>query len=190
MLQVLREHILRSVPQLVHEMGDILPYFSLEQFKREAILLDENSKADRLFFVCKGMLHLYYPHSGDNHTIHFALEKWWLTDYKSFPNTDNARLLIAAVEDSIVAVIDKKSYDALLLKHPLLAVYFNDIHQRAYGAALLKQKTYATTSKADFYNYFKTTYPTLIQRVPESIFASYMGVSLKTFKKIKAEHLS
>ncbi|MCM4164476.1 MULTISPECIES: hypothetical protein [unclassified Arenibacter] len=64
------------------------------------------------------------------------------------------------------------------------------IHQRAYGAALLKQKTYATTSKADFYNYFKTTYPILIQRVPESIFASYMGVSLKAFKKIKAEHLS
>src|SRR5690606_3019021 len=115
----------------------------------------------------------YYPHSGENHTIHFALENWWLTDYKSFPNTDNVRLHIAAVEDSIVAVIDKKSYDALLLKHPLLAVYFNDIHQRAYGAALLKQKTYATTSKEDFYSYFKTTYPILIQKVPEPIFASY-----------------
>jgi signal-transduction protein with cAMP-binding, CBS, and nucleotidyltransferase domain len=190
MLQVLREHILKSLPQLVNEIEEILPHFSLEHFKRETMVLDENSKADRLFFVCQGMLHFYYTHSGKNPTIHFALAQWWLTDYKSFPTSGIAQLFIAAVEDSDVAVINKETYDALLLKYPLLAIYFNDIHQRAYGAALLKQKTYATTSKADFYHYFKTTYPFLIERVPDSIFASYMGVSLQTFKKIKAAHLS
>ncbi len=190
MLQVLREHILKSTPQLVDEIDAILPYFSLENFKKEEVLLKENSKADKLFFVCKGLLHLYYTHSGENHTIHFALENWWLTDYKSFSNTDNAQLSIAAVEESVVAVITKESYDALLLRHPMLAIYFNNIHQRAYGAALLKQKTYATTSKEDFYNYFKTTYPMLMQRIPEPIFASYMGISLKKFKKIQAKHIS
>lgn len=190
MKQVLCEHILKSMPQLDNEMDDILPYFSFEDLKSEEVLLEENAKADRLFFVCKGMLHLYYTHSGENHTIHFALENWWLTDYKSFPDTNKAQLSIAAVEDSTIAVITKESYDTLLLKHPLLAIYFNGIHQRAYGAALLKQKTYATSSKEDFYSYFKTTYPTLMKRIPEHIFASYMCVSLKMFKKIQGRNIS
>lgn len=61
MLQVLREHILKSIPQLVPEMDDILPCFSLEQFKRAAILLDENSKVDRLFFCVQRNASLVLP---------------------------------------------------------------------------------------------------------------------------------
>lgn len=190
MLQVLQSHILKSVPQLKDSIGAIMPHFSLQEFKKDEELLVENVPCERLFFVCKGMLHLYYAHSGENHTIHFALENWWLTDYKTFPDTNPAMLCIAAVEDTTVAIIGKADYDALLLAHPLLAVYFNNIHQRAYGAALYKQRTFATTPKEDFYRYFRNTYPDLIRRIPDPIFASYMGVSLATLEKIREQSIS
>lgn len=48
---------------------------------------------------------------------------------------------------------------------------------RAYGASLQKQKTYPMTSKKDFHAYFCKTYPHLVKRFPEDVFASYIRIS-------------
>lgn len=190
MLQILQSHILKLVPQLKDSIDGIMPHFSIEEFRKDEELLTENAFCEKLFFVCRGMLHLYYTFSDEKHVIHFALENWWLTDYKTFPDIKPATLGIAATEDTTVAVISKRDYDALLLAHPLLAVYFNSIHQRAYGAALHKQKIYATISKKDFYSYFKNTYPELYQRIPSHILASYIGISSETFREFEVGYIS
>lgn len=65
-----------------------------------------------------------------------------------------------------------------------MALYFNKIHERAYGAALLKQKTFATVSKKDFYSYFRNTYPHLTQTITDPVLASYMGVSMEALKAL------
>jgi hypothetical protein len=118
------------------------------------------------------------------------LENWWITDYKTFADGKPAVYAIAAMEDSEVTFINRKNYEALQLQFPLFALYFNKIHERAYGAALLKQKTFATISKSDFYRYFKTTYPELILRIPDNIFASYMGISTEALKVLQDEYVS
>jgi hypothetical protein len=94
------------------------------------------------------------------------------------------------MEDAEITCISRKDYEGLLLQYPLLALYFNQIHERAYGAALFKQKTYATVSKKDFYHYFRSTYPELMRKMPDDIFASYMGVSVATLKQLQDEYIS
>ncbi|MCH5686779.1 hypothetical protein LWM68_22480 [Niabella sp. W65] len=97
---------------------------------------------------------------------------------------------IAAMEDSELVVMTRRQYEDLLNQYPVIALYFNKIHERAYGAALLKQKTYATLSKEAFYRYFKSTYPEMIARIPDAIFASYMQVSLEELTQLKAAFIS
>jgi CRP-like cAMP-binding protein len=190
MTDQLYHHIQKLVPGFTAAQQKIAPFFQTKQVKREEILLSEKEICDTIFFVNTGCLYLFYEDNGEKQVIHFALENWWITDYKTFPDGKPAVYSITAMEDSEITFMSRKNYETLLLQYPLLALYFNKVHERAYGAALYKQKTFATVSKKDFYFYFRNTYPELMQRVPDPIFASYMGVSLEELKTYQDLYVS
>ncbi len=190
MIEQLYRHICKLVPDLITDQEKLLPFFSFRSIKKDELLLSENEICDTVYFVNKGCLYLFYGDDHEKQVIHFALENWWITDYKTFPDCKPAVYSIAAMENSAITCINRKSYETLLLQLPLMALYFNKIHERAYGAALFKQKTFATVSKKDFYRHFRDTYPDLIRRIPDAIFASYMGVSLETLRTLQAWYIS
>jgi CRP-like cAMP-binding protein len=190
MTEQLYHHIQKLVPDFTVTQEKIAPFLHTKTVKKEALLLSENEICDTIYFVNKGCLYLFYENNNEKQVVHFALENWWITDYKTFSDSKPAVYAIAAMEDSEITCISRKNYEALLLQYPLLALYFNKIHERAYGAALYKQKTFATVSKEDFYRYFRNTYPKLMQRIPDAIFASYMGVSLKTLRACQDLYVS
>ena len=186
----LYQHIQKLVPGFTAEQKEIAPYCQTKTVKKDELLLKEGEICDTIYFVKKGCLYLFYENNNEKQVIHFALENWWITDYKTFPDGKPAVYSIAAMEDSEITCISRENYDTQLLTFPLLALYFNKIHERAYGAALFKQKTFATVAKKDFYFHFRNTYPELIQRIPDPIFASYMEVSLETLKTYQDTYLS
>ena len=190
MTEQLYRHIQKLVPSFTAGQEEIAAYFQTKTVKKEELLLREKDICDTIYFVNKGCLYLFYEDSNEKQVVHFALENWWITDYKTFPDGKPAVYSIAAMEDSEITCMSRKNYDTLLPALPLLALYFNKIHERAYGAALFKQKTFATVPKKDFYSHFRNTYPELIQRIPDPIFASYMNVSLETLKTCQDLYLS
>lgn len=190
MTEQLYQHIKKLVPGFAAGKEEIAPFFENRRFKKDEVLLKESETCDTIYFVNTGCLYLYYEDKGEKQVIHFALENWWITDYKTFADAKPAVYAIAAMEDTDVTCMSRKNYDALLVQFPLLALYFNKIHERAYGAALFKQKTFATTSKPNFYRHFRNTYPELIERIPDSIFASYMGVSLAELQTCRDLYIS
>lgn len=190
MIEQLLYHIQKLVPGFIVEKEKLEPFFRNRIVKKEELLLQEDEICDQIYFVNTGCLYLFYESAGEKQVIHFALENWWITDYKTFADGKPAVYAIAAMEDSEVTFLSRTDYEALLWQFPLLAVYFNKIHERAYGAALFKQKTYATVSKEDFYGHFRRTYPDLIQRIPDEIFASYIGIPVETLKAYQAKYIS
>lgn len=190
MTKQLHRHIQQLVPGFTVEWEQLLLLLQTKIVRKEELLLREGEICDTIYFVNTGCLYLFYERDQEKQVIHFALENWWLTDYKTFCDGQPAVYSIAAMEDSEITFMSRKNYEALQLQFPLLALYFNKIHERAYGAALLKQKTFATVSKKDFYHYFKTTYPEVILRIPDTIFASYMGVSPEALRVLQDEYIS
>ncbi|SHM13754.1 Crp/Fnr family transcriptional regulator [Mucilaginibacter sp. OK098] len=186
----LYQHIQKLIPGFNVGQEKIAQFFQIKAVKKEELLLSEKEICDTLYFVNKGCLYLFYEDNNEKQVVHFALENWWITDYKTFPDGKPAVYSIAAMEDSEITCISRKNYETLLSAFPLLALYFNKIHERAYGAALFKQKTFATVSKKDFYYHFRNTYPELIKRIPDPIFASYMGISMETLKTYQYLYIS
>lgn len=186
----LYQHIQKLIPGFTVEEENIPPFFQTIPVKKEELLLREKDICDTIYFVNKGCLYMFYEDNDKKEVVHFALENWWITDYKTFPDGKPAVYSIAAMEDSVITCMSRKNHETLLSAFPLLALYFNKIHERAYGAALFKQKTFATVSKKDFYFHFRNTYPELIKRIPDPIFASYMGVSPKTLKTYQDLYVS
>ncbi|MFA6084733.1 Crp/Fnr family transcriptional regulator [Mucilaginibacter sp.] len=190
MTEQLHLHIQQLLPGFTIPQEQMAHFFQTISIKKDALLLNEKEICDSIYFVNKGCLYLFYNHNNQKQVVHFALENWWLTDYKTFCDSKPAVYAIAAMEDSEITCLSRTNYETLLLQFPFMALYFNKIHERAYGAALFKQKTFATLSKKDFYRHFRNTYPALIQRIPDPIFASYMGVSPETLQTLKDTYIS
>jgi CRP-like cAMP-binding protein len=190
MTEQLYRHINKLVPSFIVEQEKLQPFVQTKTVKKGELLLREKEICDTIYFVNKGCLYLFYEDNNEKQVIHFALDNWWITAYKTFPDSIPAVYSIAAMEDSEITCISRENYETLLLAFPLLALYFNKIHERAYGAALHKQKIFATVTKKDFYHYFRTTYPELILRIPDTIFASYMGISTEALRILQDEFVS
>jgi len=191
MTESLYQHMQQLLPGLeLPPAAALRPFFETRSVAKDEILLEEGMPCERIYFVNTGCLYLYYTDKDKKEVIHFALENWWLTDYKTFATAAPAVYALATLEAGEVTSMSRQQYEALQAQYPLLGVYFNKIHERAYGAALLKQKTYATLSKADFYNYFRRTYPAVLQRIPPHIFASYMGVTPEALLALEANFVS
>lgn len=178
MIKQLSDHIAGLVPSFKDEVKKVAGYFEHRRYSKDETVIAEHDPVDTFYFVIKGCLHLYYTDgAGKQNTIHFAMENWWITEYNAFLGNSAARFGITALENAEVMVITKKQLDRLLLDFPFMGVYFNAIHMKAYGASLLKQKTFATVSKKDFYTYFTSHYPEFVSRVPHPVLASYIGIS-------------
>jgi len=191
MKELLHNHIVKLIPTFEKEVGPVLHYFEKQNFPKNHIVIRESEIADNFYFVLKGCLHIYFKDdSGNKNTIHFAIENWWMREYNSFLNHSASNFNIETLEETEVLVINKEKFEQLLLDFPFMGIYFNKINMRAYGASLLKQKTFATVSRKDFHNYFCKTYPDLVKRFPDDVFASYIGISLEELKILNENFLS
>ncbi|GAA4083554.1 Crp/Fnr family transcriptional regulator [Mucilaginibacter panaciglaebae] len=190
MTEQLYRHIQKLVPAFNVERSLLQPFFKTKLIKKDELLLKEGETCDTIYFVDQGGLYMFYNDHSHRQVVHFALENWWITDYKTFSDGKPAVYSIAAMEDSEITYINRKEYEILLSQLPLLALYFNQLHERAYGAALFKQKTFATVSKEDFYRQFRRNYPELTGRIPDAVFASYMGISPEFLKELQGAFIS
>jgi len=175
----LQQHIVKLIPSFKYEIDKVLDYFEKQTFPTNHIVINEGDIVNHFYFVISGCMHIYFTdHERHKNTIHFAIEEWWLTEYNAFLGSSASNFGIATLEPTEVLAIKKENFEQLLLDYPFMGIYFNKVHMRAYGASLQKQKTFATTSKEDFHNYFCTQYPDLVKRFPDDVFASYMGISI------------
>jgi CRP-like cAMP-binding protein len=181
------DHIQKSVTLTESEIQLIEACFKHQAYKKKALLLHENELCRHYHFVVKGCLRLYIINKkGNEQTLQFALENWWLTDHAGFDNQKPSHFCIQAIEPSTVLSIDKKSFDELLITVPSLERYFRTILQRAFGATQMRINYLYTQTAEERYTHFNSLYPEFVQRVPQYMLATYLDFSPEFMSKIRA----
>lgn len=140
-------------------------------------LLSKHKVCQSLFFVKSGCLRMYFvdAHSLE-HTLQFAIEGWWITDYSSLIHQLPSEYFIQSTEKSEIIQIDKNEYEKLNQEIPKLETYFNKIMQLNLAAVQTKNKYLNTMSKEELFIHFSTSFPDFIERVPKSMIESYLGI--------------
>lgn len=54
---------------------------------------------------------------GQEHTITFAIDDWWITDYNSYIFQQPATMFVVALEDSIILQLDYEKEQELKLQN-------------------------------------------------------------------------
>ncbi len=185
------EHIKTYVSLEEEELIAIPSFFDSKTYKKKEILLQADKKTDQLFFVVKGCLHLYFIDDlGNQKTTQFAMEKWWLTDFLAFQNQQKSNFYIEAIENTEVLSITFSSYQQLLQQFPKMEKYFRAIYETAYGSALMRLKYINSLSKEEMFVMFRDNFSGFVQRVPQYLLASFLGLTPEYLSEIKRKHLS
>lgn len=165
-------------------------YFKLITYKKKEFLLKEGQVCRSLHFVEKGCLRMFFINDKTTEQItQFAMENWWITDFFSFIDNKPSPYFIQTVEKSEILSIDSLSFETMLKELPQMERYFRIIMQRAVAASQLRIKYMSELSKEEFYIHFCTSFPEFVQRVPQYMIASYLGLTPEYVSELRKKNL-
>jgi len=165
-------------------------YVEIYQLKKKEFLLQESRVCNYLYFVEKGCLRMYFINKkGVEQIAQFALDGWWISDYQSFINNTPSDYYIQTIEESSIVSIDNQNLDILLIELPQLEKYFRIMMQKAVAGAQLRSKLLHEMSKEEFYFHFSTSFPEFMQRVPQYMIASYLGLTPEYLSELRKKNL-
>jgi CRP-like cAMP-binding protein len=138
-------------------------------------------------FVATGCLRNYVIDAkGKEHIVQFAPETWWLADGNSLRDGTPSRYFIDAIEDSDLLLIDTPAQLKLVAESPGYGEAFRNGLQRHAAAKDERIVSSLKASAEERYLEFLKVYPSIALRVPQSMLASYLGMTPETVSRIRS----
>ena len=178
--------------QLSQEQSDWISSLSVvRKLRKHRFLLQEGDICKQHAFVSKGCLRSYsVDNDGAEHIVKFAVEHWWIGDRDSLMSGEPAKLNIDAVEDSEMVLFSKQNFDLICQQIPVFNDMVNNLLQSAYNASQNRILANISLSASEKYENFLQRYPDLALRIPQSMIASYLGISPETLSRVRSQVLS
>ena len=137
-------------------------------------------------FVATGCLRNYIIDAkGKEHIVQFAPETWWLADSTSLQTGAPSPYFIDAIEESEVLLLDGPSHVRLVEQVPGYAAAFRTGLQRHNAAKDQRIATSLSGSAEERYLEFLKVYSAIAARVPQTMLASYLGMTPETVSRIR-----
>jgi CRP-like cAMP-binding protein len=161
-------------------------YIIPKKLRKKQYLLQEGDVCKYVCFVEAGMLRSFaVDEKGTDKIFQFAPEGWWISDMYSFLTAEPSTLNIDALEDCELVLISKSSLDELRDKIPSLMAFSLNQIQTAYIALQRRLFDMVNLSTAEKYTKLLNTYPDIVQRVPQHMVASYLGLTPEALSRVR-----
>ncbi len=165
--------------------------FVPKKLRKRQYLLQEGDVSKYNTFVSKGLLRSYtIDNKGTEHILQFAFEGWWIGDIYSFITENPSNFNIEALEDCELLLITKASMDILFEKVPKFERYFRILIQNNLIATQRRLMGTLSETAEEKYTSLINNFPGCLQRVPQHMIASYLGITRETLSRIRGQMAS
>jgi CRP-like cAMP-binding protein len=162
--------------------------FIPKKLKKKRILIEAGEICKYTIFVEKGLLRSFKTDNKANeYILQFALEGWWTADLFSFLTNEPTPYNIEALEDSELLLITKPSWDLLLEKVPAFERYFRVLIQNNLINTQRRLMSSFTETAEEKYLKLLKEFPDILQRVPQHMIASYLGITRETLSRTRSQ---
>lgn len=188
MFELLQQALTTNSSLTAEEFEYCKTLFQPRRLRKRQYLLQEGDIGKYTAFVEKGILRTYTINDkGTEHILQFATEGWWMADLYSFFTNEPSSFNMEALEDCELLLITRTSYDQLLEKIPKLERYFRILVQNNLVAT--QRRLLGTFSETAEEQYLKLIdkFPDCMQRVPQHMIASYLGITRETLSRIRSQ---
>lgn len=165
--------------------------FVPKSMRKRQYLLHEGSVCKYIAFIVKGAMRLYSINDkGNEHIVRFGIEGWWMSDRESFMMLTPSKFNIDALEDCQLLLTTKEQLANLQERSPLffkMAHILDGRHSIAAQHRVQSTISYSAEEKvADLMN----TYPEFLRRFPQTMLASYLGLTPETYSRVRKQILA
>jgi CRP-like cAMP-binding protein len=181
---LLIKHIEKIVPLSSDDKEFIISHFHLKRYKKHQFIVSEGERAKYHYFIISGLTKLVYlDQTGKEHIVSFAMEDWWESDFYAFYTQTSATLSLICLEDTTLLALNYDDYIKLCNENPKLVKFF--LEKANYGFLGLQRRilSFLTLNTSQRYGNFLKQYPNLINRLPKSQLAAYLGVSRESLSR-------
>lgn len=182
----LRAHIEKILPLSDEDFDFISSCFTYKKYRKHQFLIQEGEPVSYNYFVLKGLLKLVYTNeAGKEHIVGFAMEDWWETDFSAYYQKQKATMALVCLEDTEVLCLTLDDYRKICSVHPKMEHFFLEKAYMGFISAQQRIISTMTTGIKERYEQLLEKYPSLVQRVPKSLLAAYLGVSRETLSRLQ-----
>lgn len=158
------------------------------KLKKRQFFLQEGNVCRYAGFVSKGCLKTYtIDKNGDEHVFQIALEGWWISDMYSHLTGEPANFTIEALEDCEIVVMDIEAREKILKEVPGYERFHRILLENNYMATQRRVNSMLSSSAEERYLAFIKKYPQIVQRVPQLVIASYLGIAPESLSRIRKQ---
>lgn len=141
-------------------------------------ILSEGQACRGISYVESGLLRSFcIDRKGNDRTVMFATDGWWITDMHGFVLDKPAIVNIEALDESRICELQKDDLEKLYLQVPAFEKFFRIMMQNAYIREQLRVTRDLTEDATGRYRDFIERYPQFVERIPLKMIASYLGVT-------------
>ncbi|MBC7887418.1 MAG: Crp/Fnr family transcriptional regulator [Ferruginibacter sp.] len=173
------------------EIGDddfelIKNKFTAKHFRKNQYLLQEGEVCKYVSFIVKGAIRQYsIDQKGIEHIVSLCTENWWVGDRESFTMLTPSKYNIDAVEDADVLLLTKADFQELVGTAPFFVASLSAMDYNYQIAAQERIHAAISFSAEERYLNLLANNPALLQRFPQTMIASFLGVSPETISRIR-----
>jgi CRP-like cAMP-binding protein len=150
--------------------------------------LEEGGVCKYYAFIIKGAMRKYYVDDlGKEHVVDLYVENWWAGDRESYVMLTPSIYYIDAWEDCELMLITNESKIQLCSQLPAFNEFLLKLDEK-YNIATQKRITSAISSSAKVrYDDFASSHPEFVQRFPQHVIASYLGITKETLSRVRSQ---
>lgn len=175
-----------KIPLTDEEQELIKNYLTLKKLRKKQYLLQEGDACNCVAFIEKGAMRLYKVNQdGSEHIVQFGLEGQFLTDLYSFLTSEPSIYNIDAIEESELVLVTKSASDQLRKQSSKYPEFIYRVVSEAYIQLERRMTSVISLSLEERYKELTGNHPDIIQRLPQHMIASYMGLTPETLSRVR-----
>lgn len=156
--------------------------------ERKTRFVEEGEYCNYVHFITKGACYAYdVDDGGDKHAFQFSLEDYWIGDLYSFFSGRVGIYNAETIETTDFLMLSKKNFENLCLNYPVYERFFRILIQNAFVALQYRHIKTKSDDAENRYLEFTKKNPNFVQRIPQYLIASYLGIKPQSLSRIRKE---
>ena len=184
-MEQLRDKILSYTKVSDEELTHFFQFFKPLSFKKGDFIQKEGQYCRHFYFVKKGCLSVYTIYEGQERVVDFITEGNFFTDFYSYLRNSPSLCFIKALENTEVSIISKEDFDKVYDRSQAIERFNRKYVEEAFLKEIIKSTNKNALSNEERYLRLLRKRPSLSQRVPQYLIASYLGVTPVGLSKIR-----
>ena len=172
-------------PQHIQTLIDFCSYKSI---KKNETILEPGQNCKHIFFVEKGLLRQFsIDKKGKEHNVSFAPENWLISDRASYYFNEPSEFYIQALEDTVVLMLNETFFAKVDQLNPDFKDFNTKLLHKHIKQLQFRINSLLSWTAEERYLDFIKTYPDLTLRIPQTMIASYLGITPESLSRVRKE---